>query len=164
MLSELRLRELFKQCYALATKSPDPRSQNAALVISDFGVVRGEGFNQFGVDVSVTPQLLAGDDKYDHIIHAEVDAIRAASTHFNVEGHHLVSPWAACKECAKTIVAFRIKRVYRHAERMQLPTHWLASIGIGDEVLKTAGVEVIEVSLPNLGGSPILVSGELWQP
>lgn len=92
------------------------------------------------LDLSITPR----ETKYKYVEHAERMALFAAHR-CGEKVETLVAPWASCAECARAIVECGCRRLVRlkpletHSER------WYASIELGDVLMASAGVEVIEL-------------------
>lgn len=155
---------LFKTCYQLATKSPDPSTQNGAVLVHLRNIV-GYGWNDFpqGVDT----QYWHGDkiDKYARVVHAEVAAILSAARQgYSTIGTTLICPWAACSNCAKHIAAAGISKLIRHSfanSGTSTGSHWFAECQLGDEIMQQAGVEIFEVE-PLTTNIQLRRDGILW--
>lgn len=121
--------------------------------------------NEFPHGVGYAPERWERPLKYSYIEHAERNVIyKAASSDWGVRtsGLVMVSPWAACADCARGIIQSGIKKLVtqRHGPN---PPHWEESIALADGMLMEAGVE-IEIMPPISGCVKILRNGELWQP
>lgn len=148
-----------------ALNSPDPSTQNGAILISGSYSYLGRGFNHFpsGVD----PQYWHGDKeaKYARVVHAEVSAILAAARNgLRTGGSTLVCPWAACSNCAKHIVDAGVKRLVRCSwanSGVTTGSHWYADCEIGDDIMASGGVEVVEIDPPTISFS-LRRNGGMW--
>src|SRR3989338_788827 len=72
-------RALLEIAYKEAEKSPDPSTQNGALLINDNGTILAMGHNRFPHGVEGTPKRWKKPLKYELIQHAERSAIFDAS-------------------------------------------------------------------------------------
>jgi len=154
-----------RAAYSAATNSPDPSSQNGAVVVSEQTII-ASSWNRFPPRVKVTPERLADRDMRLRLtVHAEQAAITTMAT-LTVSSKRttLVCPWAACEDCAKMIADAHIPWLIVHKERMML-THaqWGESILSAFETLTESGVRIAYVE-GFLNASPIRVAGQLWTP
>lgn len=70
------------------------------------------GYNGFGEGSQETDELWERPQKYDHVIHAEANAIgRAARRGHSTEGSTAYITVFPCLNCAKTLIAAGVKRV-----------------------------------------------------
>lgn len=140
-----------------ATRSTDPSTQNAALLVRDDGP-EVEAVNAFPVGVTESPERWERPQKYDFVEHAERAVIyEAARRGLVTQGRTMVCPWAACADCARAIVGAGIRRLVR--QTVPEAAHWGAQVAVGDTILREAGVEVCEV--PLIGGPKLRRNGEL---
>lgn len=157
-------RAMLHVAYKRSLGSPDPSTQNAALVFSRDGAVLGKAVNDFTKGMEVRPEMLERPLKYSYIEHAERNALYAAlSDSIELYGrvpHIMVCPWAACADCARAIVQSGVKYLIRHEHE---GSHWNDSITIGDEMMWAGGVTIITVE-GKLGGPPVLRNGEVFHP
>ena len=157
-------KELLKVAYEEAVKSPDPSTQNAALLIDD-GVVVLKAFNEFPIGVEYTDERWERPLKYKIIEHAERHVIyKAARQGIATEGLTMVSPWSACADCARAIIQAGIKCLVRHKEAGdRSPEFWLEEIQVADQMFKEAGVEVLDYH-GKIGAPEVRHSGQIWSP
>jgi dCMP deaminase len=164
--------ELLVMAYQAATKSPDPSTQNGAVIPhkSDFG---GWDYvtacNTFPEGVEETPERLVRPLKYNFIEHAERNAIfeGAKAGIFNWANHSPVMyvPWFACADCARAIICSGIRKVVGHKRMMDAtPDHWKESIQHAFVMFKEAGVETVLIPDELRTAPTIRFNGELWQP
>lgn len=154
--------EMLSWAYNMAVKSPDPSSQNGAVIDGD-GAAIAYGYNYIPVGV---PQTYENRRlKYQRIQHAERDAIfDAAKEGIITNGATLYCPWASCRDCALAIICCGIEKVVVHKERMDLDhANWGASIAEAWDWLRGAGVDIVSYS-GRVDSNPILVSGRRWSP
>ena len=141
------------EAYYQASRSEDPSSQNGAVCLNRVGDVHLSGyncFNEYLKEINYTNKLY----KYHNIQHAEFLATLRHSYPY-----HLISPWAACLECARMMAFSGVRFVVRHKQRMEHHhERWAQSIIDGDTVLRNHGVEIIE--LDAFYNKTILIHGE----
>jgi len=124
-----------------ALLSPDPSTQNGAILVRDDIV--GRGYNCFPDGVEYLPERWKRPIKYSYIEHAERNAIfNAARCGSCAAGTTLYCTWFACADCARAIIqagVVRVVGVAKHASHGQ----WNESISIGDIMMAEAGIEVV---------------------
>jgi dCMP deaminase len=91
---------------AVAKKSKDPWQKVGAVILREDNSIASVGFNGF-------PQGQEEDwsdreERRKYVIHAEQNALRYTKPG---EGKTLVSTLLPCRDCLKTIAAYKIKRV-----------------------------------------------------
>lgn len=107
--------------YYQALNSEDPSTQNGAFIVTRSGQ-RITGFNQ--IYWNIPKEYENREIKLQRIEHAERDVIYTAARYgFTLDRATMYCPWAACRECAKAIIASGIDRLVVHKQRMQ-KTHW----------------------------------------
>lgn len=153
--------EVMRRSYKAALSSPDPSTQNGAIVLDWEGNTIGSGCNRFTHGMAPTPELLERPKKYAYIEHAERNAIFSVLYGGKTLPHTMVCPWAACADCARAIVQSGIVRLVRHERE---GGRWSGSIEDGDRILRAGGVEIITIDGPLGGCDPILFNGESWTP
>lgn len=131
--------EMLRLCYGYAAESPDPRTQNGAIVVSDLGVILGAGFNR-------PPRKVASrEDKNSITLHAEhVAILNAIATNLHGQwSSTLYGCWVCCKACALVIIESGIHEVVGHRHPAQDEHEgWSKSIAEAFELLREAGVKV----------------------
>lgn len=150
---------------AAAGKSPDPSTQNAAVLVNPWrGVaVKTLSVNRFPDGVQENPDRWERPTKYAYVEHAERNAIYAAARHgIATEKMLLVAVWAACTDCARAIIQAGISTLVRYHATSH--AHWHESTKIADEMLAEAGVGVITLDFPLENVGPILRDGVDWHP
>ena len=153
---------LLREAYRYASNSADPSTQNAAILTSG-GAPILVAVNQFPLNVN-------GDwtapDKYWFVEHAERNVLfKAAALGIRTRGLTMVSPWAACADCARGIIQAGIREVVFHGLHPYYQTGgvWTETVGIGLGMLADAGVRLSRVDAP-VDGTPIRVGGVTWEP
>lgn len=165
--SEDHSKKMLVKAYTFALNSPDPSTQNGAIVISGDGGAPIFGCNTFTWGMKPSPKRLERPLKYTYVEHAERNAIfAAASVGAALEGGIMWCPWAACTECARAIVQVRIKTLVRHKQASdRSPERWIESIALADEILLVGDVDIIEIDCDDLGvETPIMHCEEPWKP
>jgi dCMP deaminase len=138
---------LLKEAYIEARKSGDISTQNGSLLVDPVtGEIVSRGHNDIPEVCCDRPERRQSPLKYPWVHHAEEWAITDACRRgAKTEGLTMYATWAACAECAKSIVMSGIKRLVRHDPPEHAYPKWADSIAIGDQMLLEAGVEVISV-------------------
>lgn len=154
-----------RTAYQVALESPDPSTQNGAVLVDEDGTLRAVGCNEFPMGVKYTEERWVRPLKYQIIEHAERNSIyRAANNGIMTAGLTMICPWSACSDCARAIIQSGVRRLVRHQEASdRSPDRWLEEIAVADTMLNEAGIEVISISA-TLGCQPLLHSGETWTP
>lgn len=131
-----------KACARVAGESPDPSTQNGAVLITSSGRVIISGCNHPVIDVDVA--TLSRDEKLAVTEHAERSVIyRCAETGTSTKGATLFCLWAACSPCARAIVRSGIRRVVTLESLYKLtPERWKEDVVSGLHILQHAGVTV----------------------
>lgn len=160
------MREWLGRAYTNALKSPDPSSQNGAILVRKFnGLCQPlvEGYNHFykGVPDGVENR----ESKLQRIEHAERDVIyKAANLGIPCHNAILVCPWAACYDCARAIIGSGISELITHRNRYVLTDkRWIDQVNYALNWIQSAGIELVEFEGP-VPAQPILISGRLWSP
>ncbi len=156
--------EAMIEAYRVATKSPDPSTQNGAvLIITGGGSV--SGCNEFPEGVSAIHWDGPKEGKYARVVHAEVSVLlQAARIGYPTAGSTLVCPWAACSNCAKHIAYSGVETLVRHKfanNGVTTGNHWYEDCVIGDEIMKEAGIKIIEIE-PLVSPVQLRRDGKLW--
>lgn len=148
---------LMASAYLLAQNSPDPSTQNGALVAVDDGELTiGEGWNDF--PPGVTP-VLEGCEKYMRIEHAERNALfNMWDVGYAPFDSTMYALWAACPDCARAIIASGISDVVTHKFYDDKLTKWSEGIDVANAMFDEAGVKRRSIFVP-LG--PIRFQGEV---
>jgi dCMP deaminase len=161
--------EYLLMAYKAATQSPDPSTQNGAVI--PYSLLGRERYhsacNTFPKNVKNKPERLERPLKYNYVEHAERNVIfeaAAMGTFGCVNNLTMFVPWFACADCARAIIQVGIRRVVGHKPMMdKTPDHWKESIQHALTMLEEAGVETKLVTTI-LNGPEIRFNGELWRP
>ena len=156
-------KQYLAMAYQAATKSPDPSTQNGAVIVTASGTAAD--CNRFPDRVKITDERLQRPLKYNFIEHAERNVIfQASRQQLPIMGATMYVPWAACADCARAIVQVGIKKIVRHKQMMDgTPDHWKESIAHAEAILGEAGI-IIEEYDGKLDGCKILFNGSWFYP
>ncbi len=161
---------LLRKAYEEATKSPDPSTQNGAVIVRNSEkTIVGTDCNRLPDGIVHTHERLFTPLKYLYVEHAEFGSVFDAMNKSglgNLIGHTIVCPWAACTGCAKTIMRSGILRLVRHkdaTDRSAGNTKWIDEIREADVMMREKGIEIIDVVGP-LGAPQIRHGGTYWTP
>jgi len=143
-----------------ARKSPDPSTQNAAILVNNMNPLwETLDCNRFPNGVTDSEERWERPIKYHYVSHAESNALNAAAANgIKTADKVLVSPWAACDRCAVQIINSGIKKVVT-LHRPEA-ARWTDSIHIADIMLFESGV-TMQFLDPVTFGVQILQNGEL---
>lgn len=164
---DLKTQEDFlREAYLMATFSPDPSSQNGAVIIDDtngyYELVSSECNHFYS---SIEPEVNNREIKYRRIEHAERAAIYEAARDYSLRGKVLVCPWAACADCARAIIGVGLRSLVVHHDRYLITDdRWREQVDESIGWMEKAGVEIISYHGPVRHTPNILVSGRLWSP
>jgi dCMP deaminase len=90
----------------VAKKSKDPWHKVGAVILREDNSIASVGYN--GFPQGVEEDWSSREERSKFVIHAEQNALRYTSPG---EGKTLVSTLLPCRDCLKTIAAYKIKRV-----------------------------------------------------
>lgn len=135
-----------------AKASPDPSTQNGAVLLSHDlnSFVRSR--NEFPFGVSYHPERWERPAKYSYVEHAERNAYyKAAYQGMKTLGSTLVCPWASCHDCARAVIQSGTMRLVRlqisDSCSTSMNARWQESMSHADTMMVEAGVEIIELDL-----------------
>lgn len=155
-------KSMLRRCYQMASTSPDPSTQNYAIVLGTNLKVIGEGTNEFTKGMRVRSDMLEAPLKYAYIEHAERNALYHALRTSRATPWLMVCPWASCADCARAIIQSGVRVLIRHDHSHD--GGWAESIAIGDEMMKAAGVHIITVEGLLGACDPVLRNGKTLHP
>lgn len=143
-IDKSKLEELLKTALILAKQSPDPSTQNAALLVEPetYKVLTGD-VNRFPEGVFYNDDRWQRPLKYSIVEHAERNCIYSASKQgIKTEGKILVCPWFACADCARGIIQAGIKTAVGLPRTWENTNpRWKETCDIADMMLDEAGVQ-----------------------
>lgn len=132
--------QMFMEIAVIASKrSCDPKTQVGACLVKDNCVI-GIGYNGaprgFGLDFD-----WAKEDKYDYVIHAEINAItNSQAIGANVTGADVYVTLSPCHNCMKTLAQNRVKRVFYLEEYKDFE--------LASKIARYSGMELIRLPWP----------------
>ncbi len=155
-------RSFFRKALFEAFRSPDPSTQNGAVIVATDTrtgqpTVVGRGANEFPHMVRITEERLERPLKYSFIEHAERNAIFDYLDHLKMMGNerehgplHMYALWAACSDCARAIIQAGVHTVHTHSfytggvdPTGQDRKDWGESIRASMDMFAEANVEVV---------------------
>ena len=164
---------LLRRAYEAATQSPDPSTQNGAVVVNTdlrVPIVLGADCNRLPKGILDTPEIWNDRAlKYKYVHHAErtvLDTARRAHGLAHLDGHTVVCPWAACTDCAKELIAAGITTLVIHKQahdRTPPGSVWFDEIVVAHLMLREAKVNIIEYD-GEVRGRAVRHSGIIWTP
>ena len=99
----------------VAKRSKDPHTKVGAVLVKDNRIL-GIGYNAEPKNFTYNFDWNS-DEKYDYVIHAELNAIANATFFGNsIEGSTIYLTLSPCHECMKLLVQYGIKTVYYKTE------------------------------------------------
>jgi dCMP deaminase len=132
-----------RQAIHLAATSPDPRTQNGAILVNRHGRIIGSGVNEPLPGMS-KPGRWEYPAKGFYVEHAERRAIfEAVRMGCVIEWGTLYCPWFACADCARAIVGTGVSRVVGLAASAH--GRWRDTCEAGDNILLEGNVAVVRV-------------------
>jgi dCMP deaminase len=159
------IKKYLKMAYKTAKSSPDPSTQNGAVLVTPSNKILA-ACNDFPNGVVRKNSRLRRPLKYDYIEHAERNVLyEAARIGLATKGSVLYVPWFACADCARAIIQSGISRIIGH-EKMcaKTPEHWKKSIDKAMIMFNEAGI-ITEWFSENLDISyQILFNGKWFSP
>lgn len=156
-----------REAYNMALSSPDPSTQNGALILQGEMTV-AKDCNRLPNGVLESKERWERPLKYKIIEHAERNAIFQFAarplTSSGLVGATMVCPWAACADCARAIIQAGITKLVTHKQAHdRSPDFWKQEIEIAFQMLREANVEIVMVDA-KIGGVELLHSGQKWNP
>lgn len=94
----------------VASRSKDPRTQVGCYVVDKNNKPLALGYNGFPSGVEETEELWTPENKHDYVIHAELNALLNAGC--DLTGATMYVTVSPCYNCAKSVIAAGIKKVY----------------------------------------------------
>ncbi len=160
------IRILMREAYLLAEiKSPDTSTKVGAIIITgEEDEILVPGWNHFPSGFG-TPVDLERPRKYKIIEHAERHAVyEAARSGFCTEGGTMISPWAACTDCARAIIMSGLTKIIAHGNALEkTPERWREELELAKEMFAKSGVEY-QWWYGHVGGCQNLFDGQYWSP
>jgi len=119
-------------------RSKDNSTQVGCVLVDEHKDPVAFGYNGFGPGAEETDELWTRPEKYDHVIHAEANAVgRAARRGCSTQGCTAYLTVFCCLPCAKALISAGIVRVVA----LRLLGHWDESHTKAAKELKRCGVD-----------------------
>ena len=129
----------------ISTWSKDPSTKVGAVIAYIDTRIVSTGYNGFPKNVKDTKARYANRDvKYKIILHAEENAIAYAKRDLT-DCTLYISGLPPCAHCASLIIQSGIKKVV--VPKQDIPERWLESMNLSKQILKEAGVKLIEIKM-----------------
>ena len=127
----------------VATWSKDPGTKVGAVLVFDRRII-ASGYNGFPQFIEDGPERYQNREiKLAYTVHAEVNAIlNAARNGSKTNGSTLYVTFSPCVSCSTGLIQAGISRVIC-PDLSLAPARWAESFGMGQSLLKEAGVEVV---------------------
>lgn len=155
--------DYLRRAYAAALNSPDPSTQVGAIAVTADGYITGVGWNHIPASSGIDHATVDRETKYRCVVHAEVHALITSRDLV----HTLFGTWAACPQCAASMIAAGVQRLVVHdAPRKLAETTnpgWTEAVAEGHRMLRAAHVDIVEHTGP-IDAEPILIGGHLLVP
>lgn len=151
----------------VAQESPDPSTQNAAVLVNQNGPITSTySVNEFPYGVKYDEVRWERPGKYQWVEHAERNCLyAAASIGIPTYGKVMVCPWAACADCARAIVQCRLQRlVTMKPQDSDTNLRWQESIGVAMTILDEGEIPVTFIEGPLDMDFFIRRDGQPFQP
>ena len=120
---------------AVSVRSKDPMTQVGAVIVNKDNHIIGTGYNGFAPGYVETTELWARPTKYDHVIHAEANALLNCTCPAT-KGKVYVTLYP-CKECAKLLAGAKINKVYYLDDKYKSE--------ISEDIFRRCGIETIQL-------------------
>lgn len=122
----------------ISSWSKDPSTQVGAVITDSNNRVISIGYNGFPQNIKDDSRLSVRKDKYQIIVHGEVNAILFANTPLK-DCSIYTYPFMPCPRCAGMIIQAGIKRVVSYNN---MPDRWKADFEISSNLFKEAKIEL----------------------
>jgi dCMP deaminase len=131
----------------VATKSKDTSKKVGCVIVDPLHRVLSIGYNGMPRNVNDdVPERHERPVKYHWFEHAERNAIyNANGIGAKLKGSTMYLQSSPCSDCARAIIQNEITHVVAKKENIFTGSDWEESIKYGKEMLKEAGVKVIEI-------------------
>lgn len=125
----------------VSTWSKDPSTQTGAVIVSPKNRVVALGFNGFPPAIDDDSRLHDRAQKYEIIIHCEVNAILTAAHPLDCYTLYTY-PFLSCSRCASIVIQSGITDVIAPKNTIE---RWEDNLKISRGLFEEAGVDVLEV-------------------
>ena len=119
--------------------SKDPSTKVGAVIVDNCRRIVGTGYNGFPAGVDDDGRLDIREQKYEIVVHAEVNAILNAGDRAR-GGTIYITPMFSCSRCAGLVIQSGIKRVVAVERSDGNIEAWAGSRGVARTMYYEAGV------------------------
>lgn len=137
-MSKIWDRRFLEMAKLISTWSKDPSTKVGAVIVDKKHRVVSIGYNGFPVGVDDDQRLNDRDQKYDIIIHGEMNAILFSNRSL-LDCTLYTYPFEPCSRCASFIIQSGITRVVSHPN---IEERWEKSFSISRKLFEEAGVKL----------------------
>lgn len=141
-----KLHQFMEIARSVGNLSKDPNRKVGAIILEkDTYIQLSAGYNGFPRNCKETKMRWKKENKYDYVIHAELNAIvHAARTNSNISNSIMVVTRFPCNNCALAIIQAGIKMVCTfEPEWSSLSDKWKRSFHMSKELLDECGVKIV---------------------
>ena len=148
---------LLREAYTYAANSDDTRTHTGVVLFKHPEIIT-RGVNHF--PPGLPEEQKEPPHKYDHIIHAEIDALEKVY----MLGLTMYLPWMPCTDCAEAMVKGGVEMLIAHEQLiLKTPERWHRSLEEARELLYDNGIAILAYD-GKIGGVTHLFNGEYWEP
>lgn len=145
-------RRFLRLAREVAGWSKDPSTKVGAVIVDPQRRVISMGFNGLPQGITDHAGLLENrDEKYERIIHAEVNAILFARQPLNGATIYTY-PFQPCSRCASIIVQAGIKEIVSVSAPKELRERWADSMRRANDTFSAAGADLVLAGIDDLEG------------
>lgn len=132
--------------YKISEWSKDPSTKVGAIIVDKQRRIISTGYNGLPQTIEDSDEILYNRDlKYEHIIHAEVNAIIFAKC--SIAGFTLYTvPFLPCSRCASIYIQAGIARIVAPKNKLE---RWEENLNLSRKSFKESGVECVEYDIEN---------------
>lgn len=126
----------------VSTWSKDPSTQVGACIVDNNRRVISVGFNGLPRAIPDSDRILNDrEEKYEHIIHAEINALLFAQDRPLSSARIYTYPFPPCSRCAAVIIQAGIRSVVSVAPTPELQERWADSLKRAQAMFNAARVD-----------------------
>lgn len=127
----------------VSTWSKDPSTQVGACIVDQNRRVISVGFNGLPRAIPDSDRILNDrEEKYEHIIHAEINALLFAQDRPLSSARIYTYPFPPCSRCAAVIIQAGIRSVVAVTPSAELRERWADSLNRAQAMFDAARVDV----------------------
>ncbi len=124
--------------------SKDPSTKCGCVIVRPDKTIATIGYNGFPKEIEDDPELLNDrKKKYEHIVHAEDNALRNGREDDYIGYHLFVTPFMPCCVCAELIKESGVKYVYTYEASADKLERWKESFDQTKKMFEENGIQLI---------------------